>query len=248
MIGRTIRWGVILALAAGVPAVLSNRPWADGFTGRWNATFGTGRALAWDSTSIDDEAIIEGDRQATGAKGAASGQAQVAEPPPVLTGAAISDVRDVLRFDIDPRWVTDRWSHVTTFTAERHMLGMRVPLLTGTEPHDLAGSLTYYFDTRHRLQRIVFVGRTGDERPLADFVGQAFGLRADPSLAAGLYVATWNAQPHNLLYVHHAPLVRADSPHTRFNVRLEVNQLDIGVRLSDESQQLLRELYKARGW
>ncbi len=166
---------------------------------------------------------------------------------PSLVGGGGQDIRQVLRFDIDPRWVTEYWSHVETFSAERNLLGMRVPIVTGTQAHDVAGSLTYFFDTRHRLQRVVLHGRTGDERPLVQFAEQAFGLRAEPALAAGLYIARWNGEPHNILYARFAPLVRSDVPHSRFDVWMEINQLDIGVQLSAESQAILTHLHQATG-
>jgi hypothetical protein len=70
-----------------------------------------------------------------------------------------------------------------------------VPLVTGTRPDDIAGSLTYYFDKRQQLQRITFEGVVGDERRLVNFVTGQYKLKAEPTLGAGLYVAKWSGRP-----------------------------------------------------
>src|SRR5687767_3347320 len=61
-----------------------------------------------------------------------------------LEGPAVADLAEVLRFDITPAWLTQRWPRVMN---ARHAAGSlqayRVPLVTGAKPTDLAGSLTY---------------------------------------------------------------------------------------------------------
>lgn len=253
---KTLRNGLVLAGVIGAPYVWSQVPqlrtWAEQIHS--TLTSSVARSDSTGSNFLDSIGLTDGSA-ASDAGEAAGGSATAAPatPPPTapvtpaLVGGGMQDIRQALRFDIDPRWVTEHWSHVETFAAERNLLGMRVPIMTGTEPHDLAGSLTYYFDTRHRLQRVVLRGRTGDERPLVKFVEEAFGLRAEPAIAAGLYIARWNGQPHNLLYSRFAPLVRSDIPHSRLDIWLEVNQLDIGVQLSSDSQAILTHLHQASG-
>ena len=46
-----------------------------------------------------------------------------------------------------------RWPRVTT-VPQFALAGLRVPLVTGTQIDDLAGSLTYYFDRTDQVQRI----------------------------------------------------------------------------------------------
>lgn len=84
---------------------------------------------------------------------------------------------DVFRFDLTPRMITERWSRLSTGLGDVNLQGYRVPLVTGTEPTDLAGSLTYYFDSRPRLRRITFLGATGDPAKIIDFVVRQFGFR-----------------------------------------------------------------------
>ena len=63
-------------------------------------------------------------------------------------------------------WVLARWPRVSTRLANLDLQGYRVPLVSGTADGDLAGSLTYYFNSQQRVQRITFIGSTGDARPL----------------------------------------------------------------------------------
>ena len=76
------------------------------------------------------------------------------------------DAGSVFRFEITPEWILAHWPSVSTGLAQLQLEGYRVPLVTGTGQQDVAGALTYYFDARQRLQRINFVGVSGDPRRL----------------------------------------------------------------------------------
>ena len=89
----------------------------------------------------------------------ASGQWIAAQPSPTgqaptgatLTGPTVNGpttmaLAEYLRMDITHGWVTQRFSRVTTTLADGSYDGLRVPLVTGTSPTALTGSLTYYFD------------------------------------------------------------------------------------------------------
>jgi hypothetical protein len=64
------------------------------------------------------------------------------------------DLREVLRFDIDPDFVFRRFAMVSTVLSDLSLDGLRVPLVSGTQAYDVAGSLTYYFDINKMLRRI----------------------------------------------------------------------------------------------
>ncbi|HMP07303.1 MAG TPA: hypothetical protein PJ982_13200, partial [Lacipirellulaceae bacterium] len=102
-----------------------------------------------------------------------------------LEGAPSYSLTEVLRFDVTKEWVYQRWPRKSTGLAELDLYGVRVPLVTGTQLTDLAGSLTYFFDYAGRVQRISFRGRTGDTTQLIYLAAQRFGLTAQPALAAG---------------------------------------------------------------
>jgi hypothetical protein len=58
------------------------------------------------------------------------------------------DMKDSLRFNVTPDWVIMRWPRVTSGLPHENLHGMRVTLITGVMPDDLAGALTYYFTPR----------------------------------------------------------------------------------------------------
>jgi hypothetical protein len=167
--------------------------------------------------------------------------------PDTLEGPSVQDFGDVLRFDVNTRWITSRWSRVTTVLSEYELEGLRVPFVSGTRLDDIAGSLTYYYDHRSRLQRITFEGLTGDERRLAAFLQQAFGMQPEPSLYAGFYTSRWNAQLKSALIVRHAPVVRSEAPYRQFEIFLEINRPDDYYQLSEPvRKELERGLYSSR--
>ncbi len=121
-----------------------------------------------------------------------SDEGAVAEKPPVeverlaaapkeevvaVAGPEVTNFGEVFRFDVTPQSVSQRWSRVSTGIGNAQLQGYRVPLVTGNEESDLAGSLTYYFDGHPKLRRITFLGTTGNPRRLVDFLGQHYGFR-----------------------------------------------------------------------
>jgi uncharacterized protein DUF6690 len=141
-----------------------------------------------------------------------------------------------------------RWSRVSTVLADFDLEGLRVPLVSGTNLDDLAGSLTYYFDKQHHVQRITFHGYTGDERKLADLASRQFYLKPVQSLHAALLLSKWNGEPTSVLRVTLASVVRADSPNTRLEVMLEINRPSANYRLSPEMKDLLERDRLAGRW
>ncbi len=124
-----------------------------------------------------------------------------------LVGQPVHDLREVLRFDISPDWVTQRFSRVSTVLAELNLDGLRVPLVTGTGAGDLAGSISYYFDRQSRLQRVMLHGFTGDVTSVVNTMTQYYGLQLEPSLDAGVYTRRWNGRPVHFLRITRAPIV-----------------------------------------
>ncbi len=96
------------------------------------------------------------------------------------------DPAEVLRFEVTPAWVMERWPWVCAGLSQLPLQGYRVPLVTGTASDDLAGSLTYYFNSRQMVEQITFDGTTGDpSKLLRVLIGNyGFGRRLtnDPGL------------------------------------------------------------------
>jgi len=151
----------------------------------------------------------------------------------------MADLREFLRFDITPRWVMDRWPHVSTTRADGPLDGLRVPLVTGTRVHDVAGSLTYYFDKAMQVQRIALSGVVGDERYLVSVVTEGFKLQPDHAAGTGMFVAKWNGKPTSALWIRRLPVVRADNPYQKFQFALELNRPNHHFGLSPEFHHLL---------
>ncbi len=121
----------------------------------------------------------------------------------------VHDAGSVFNFDVTPEWILARWPSVSTGLSQLQLEGYRVPLVTGTSQQDLAGALTYYFDAKQRLQRINFVGISGDPRPLIGLLSDRFHMTRRLANDPGLVVyeaAPAGPGPMSGLQVRVAPL------------------------------------------
>ncbi len=151
----------------------------------------------------------------------------------------VHSLQEVLRFDISPGWVMQRFPRVTTVLADTQLDGLRVPLITGTTPSDIAGTLTYSFDRFQRLQRVTVHGTTGDATRFIAELQQLFQMQQVPSLGGVLYMLSWNGQPTSIVHVEPAAVIYGDSPYSRFNLLIELNQAGLEYGLSPHAMQLL---------
>jgi phosphoglycolate phosphatase-like HAD superfamily hydrolase len=170
------------------------------------------------------------------------------KPAPKLVGARVNDLREVMRFDITPDWVIQRFARVSTVLADLHLEGFRVPIVTGTRRDDIAGTLTYYFDRSDRLQRVTIHGFTGDPKRLIGTMTQYYGLAHEPSLEAGVYTKRWNGYPVHFLRLSHAPVVLAEEIHQKYTVFLELNQPNLAYGISPEARQIVDSDRKSGRW
>jgi len=122
--------------------------------------------------------------------------------------------------------VLARWSRVSNALADLDLHGYRVALVTGTQPTDLAGSLTYYFNARQRVARITFEGTTGDARPLVHYLATTYHFQRDPTAGPGLYRyrAAASGERASELRIRPAAIQRAREPLTRFAVSLVIER------------------------
>ncbi len=173
---------------------------------------------------------------------------QSREPQQALTGLQVSDLREVLRFDITPQWVPQRFARVSTVLADMNLDGLRVPLVTGTNVGDIAGTLTYYFDRYQRLQRVNIHGLTGDPARVVQTLQQFYQLQQEPALGGDLYLIKWNGQPTSVLHVSPAPIIYANAEHSKYSVFLELNQPNIPYGLSPDARQLIGTGHATNRW
>jgi hypothetical protein len=186
----------------------------------------------------------------------APGSAPVAEPPPLevpkLKSAEVSDsaprgpghiiypvttplegnpsvtLEEVFRFDVTKEWVYERWARKSTALAELGMYGIRVPLVTGTQIHDLAGSLTYFFDASGQVQRISFKGQTGDTTRVVALAMQRYGLQPQTTAIVGqqLFQYQRGSDVISELATQPASVLWSSSPHDSFAVDFNLQRPD----------------------
>lgn len=158
---------------------------------------------------------------------------------PSLVGTQVHDLRDVVRFDISPFWVTQRFARVSTVLADLNLEGLRVPIVTGTRSDSFAGTLTYYFDTAGSVQRVMLHGFTGDPIAISQLMTAQYGLKPEPTLEAGVMTRRWNGHPIHFLRLSHAPVVYADAVHQKYTVFIELNQANLPFGISDEARRIV---------
>ncbi len=170
------------------------------------------------------------------------------KPGPPLDGPRVANPGDVFRFDITPRMITSQWGRVSTTLSDLHLEGMRVTLVTGPHTHDLAGSLTYYYNDKQQLRRISFHGTTGDPRPLIELCENVYHMKKEPNLGAGLYMMKWNKQPVSALRIMHANVIQGNATHSRYDISLEINWPGSKAGMSPEFTAMLDQGEQAKRW
>ena len=158
---------------------------------------------------------------------------------PSTTGPTALALGEFLRLDVSKSYVTGRFTRVTTALADGHYDGLRVPLVTGTHPTALTGSLTYYFDRQEQLQRITFHGTTGDPRELTAFLIQQWQFERRESLGGELYTKGWMNRTSSVCRIRPASVLHAGATNSRYEVLLEINRSQWKTSLSDTAKQLL---------
>lgn len=230
----------VLLAALGVPYAAF-----DGNFDKLLANFSSGQGGT--THNYDPLAPLADQTPAWGGNAAASALNNRAAPQR-LEGPTVTDLAEVIRFDISPRWVSEHWSRVSTVTSELEMEGLRVPLVTGPRPDDLAGSLTYYFDKSHVVQRVTFYGTTADERRLVTLLGTVFSFKEQPSIGGNMFVVTNNGKPISLLRIANAPVVRATIPNANREIMLEINRPSTFAAMSQEMRSVLERDAHVKRW
>lgn len=141
-----------------------------------------------------------------------------------LEGTPTYGLAEVFNFNVTKDWVYQRWARKSTALAELDLFGIRVPLVTGTQLYDVAGSLTYFFGADGRVRRISFRGQTGDTSQLVALVTQRYGLQAQPTVVAGeqLFQLRNGDELISELHTQPSPILWSSSPHSSFRVELEL--------------------------
>jgi hypothetical protein len=183
----------------------------------------------WASGRPTPKAVPQPVASADAAKPAAAAEAapKPAAPPapavPQLETMPTYDFADVLRFDISPGWIMQRWPRVSAGLGNLQLQGYRVPLVTGGAQNDLAGSLTYYFNANQQVQQIRFQGTTGDVRRLVQFVTTRYhlGRRVVNNPGEFVYeIPEPRGEAKSVLTIRTASVLISSQPYQRFDVAL----------------------------
>jgi hypothetical protein len=212
---RRFSLAIPLALAIGVPYLLTSES-----TEPMRGTVGS-----WFAGGKDDVPPVEGITDPDVGRALALSDRETAQKASRSAKVTpVATLEGVLRFDITPRWVMDNWPHVSTTRTDGELDGLRVPLITGTRPQDIAGSLTYYFDRQRVVQRIALDGVVGDDRYLVSVATRVFQLQPEPQAGVGIFVSKWNGEATSALWIRRLPVVSAENPYQKFEFALELNR------------------------
>lgn len=235
MISRTLAMPALLAASVAVPYVATNAPeWAE------NSSKPAAVSPAGSATPATD--LASGAATNSPSPGTPAVANHLGGPPTATLSMphvppGTYALAEVLRFDITKDWVYQRWDRKSTALADLELFGVRVPLVSGTQVHDIAGSLTYFFGADGRAKRISFRGRTGDTTQLAMLLHQRFGLQAVPSVIAGqqLLQLRQGNDVISEMRTQTAPILWSNSPHESFSVEFELQDPAVAKPLTQQA-------------
>ena len=227
MFSRLLGVPVLLAAAVGIPYIATHGPNIDGL-------FSSNQSAAKD---VDSAETAEPPKPIPPTK--------ISPPLPQGPGAALYPTQtpleglpaialhEVFNMNVTKEWVYRRWARKSTALSELGLFGIRVPLVTGTQLHDLAGSLTYFFGNNGRVQRISFHGTTGDTTQLVMLATRQYGLQQQSTPVAGeqLFQVRRQNQIFSELRTRPAPVLWASSPHDSFSVDLDLQRAGVATPL-----------------
>ena len=242
ILNKPMTAALLLAGAAGGPYVLYETD--AGQAARNTAT----QAIGVAPTTSSPVASTNANNSWWGSNSSDGGSQAASSGAPVLSVTQINSLAEVLRFDIPPAWVMQNFPTVNTGVGDLTLDGLRVPLITGTRPDDLVGTLTYYFDRFQRVQRISLHAVTGDPTRIGNELQRNYRLQQQPALGGGLYTTTWNGTPTSILNITPATVITAEQQNARFTVFLEINQPGLQYGLSAQAQALVQSGKQMNRW
>jgi hypothetical protein len=158
---------------------------------------------------------------------ASAASAATGPVPASPDGPPLHAMAEVFRFDISPRWIADNWPRVSTALGQLQLQGFRVPLVTGPAEDDIAGALTYYFNPWQKLQRITFIGTTGDVRKLITMLSAQFGFARRLTNDPGQFIYEVQdpaGKATSALWIRHVPVLKASKPRERYEINLTIER------------------------
>jgi hypothetical protein len=140
-----------------------------------------------------------------------------------LEGTRLHSIDQVLRFDITKDWVYRNWARKSTWPTDVGLVGVRVPLVTGTDIAALAGSLTYFFNAQGQLEHIAFRGTTGDSTALVGFLTRTYQFQwSSAAVGEQLYQVKSGTRVQSELRTRPQAVLWTTAPHSSIAVELEL--------------------------
>jgi hypothetical protein len=135
------------------------------------------------------------------------------------------DLPDAFRWEATPQWVMSRWPRVSAGLPAEALQGMRVTLISGLRMDDVAGSLTYYFNSSGRLAKLTFSGTTGDPSRLTALLVERYGFKPYLSSEPGMirYEIRWNGDATSTMIIRPASIVRTSSPYEKYQMLVSIS-------------------------
>ncbi|MEX2310717.1 MAG: DUF6690 family protein [Pirellulales bacterium] len=208
MASRPLIIASLIGASIGVPYFTSRTPSGDKPTGNPPAT----------ATSMP--ATTPAPSQTTPPPVAAAPLSSIQQPG---ESTRFNSVDQFLRFDVTKEWVYRHWNRKSTGPTDVGLLGVRVPLVMGTQMTALAGSLTYYFNSHGQAEHISFRGRTADTTPLVNFLTRTYQFqRVEGPVGEQIYQVTRRGRVQSELRTRPVSVLNSDSPHSSVAVELEL--------------------------
>ncbi len=151
----------------------------------------------------------------------------------------VTNFEEIFRFNLSPSWVKNRWKRVSTSPGDLGLHGLRVALVTGTNSWDLHGSLTYYFDSSQRIQRITFRGWAGDATKLVSLLTHRYEFKPQQTHWAGFYLAGTKRKSTGGILMQHPAVIYTENPVQQIAVVLEMNNPQSQFELSNDFRSLI---------
>jgi len=146
-------------------------------------------------------------------------------PGPKFSDLGLVHLHEALTLETTEQFVINRWPRVNTGLMDKDLRGFRVPYLSGSNEDDPAGALTYYFNKKHKCEKLTFSGTVGDPRKLVMYLVQSHRFEPQPSPEAGVHLYQIRAGRMNSeLTIKPATVVRSNTPHLRYQVELLISR------------------------
>lgn len=207
MLSRPLVMTGLLGAAVAAPIAMTEGPKHFGSLGATASPEATAPATALPSSTIE-----------------APGDLLYQSPAPLESVGFVS-LHEMLRMDVSKEWVYSRWARKSTGLADPGLFGVRVPVVTGTQMTDLAGSMSYYFNSAGQVDRLRFHGRTADTTALIQLLQTYYGLQPRQATAGEqLYQSLEGGKVQGELRTRPEAVLWSTTPHRSFVVDIELNR------------------------